>query len=347
MVSSSTSSSETIPLNGFTPAQFLVIAVEIIQELGWEVDYLSDAGLIAFAGQESTDKKIRLTLKINRFTAKMSSLCTDPENQNIIEGQKAILEFMLSLFSARHTHPAGELKKRYEALQPSFSPPDKSKLHYDSSSFDEALGEFISLFTPREGYFITPLLLGINTAFFIVALITAQLFKLDSHYIISLGANSRTPTLNGEPWRLLSNVFLHWDIVHLFTNMLALYFIGSALEPYLKKGRFAVVYLLLGVLASVTSLWWHVKAVSAGASGAIFGLYGIFLALLTTNLLEPAQRKSLLPGMILFIGYNLLGGTRENIDSAAHIGGFIGGVIVGFFLYPGLKSRRTNAGEPQ
>jgi rhomboid protease GluP len=129
--------------------------------------------------------------------------------------------------------------------------------------------------------------------------------------------------------------------------MLALYFIGSALEPYLKKGRFAVVYLLLGVLASVTSLWWHVKAVSAGASGAIFGLYGIFLALLTTNLLEPAQRKSLLPGMILFIGYNLLGGTRENIDSAAHIGGFIGGVIVGFFLYPRLKSRRTNAGEPQ
>jgi rhomboid protease GluP len=186
----------------------------------------------------------------------------------------------------------------------------KANLIKAPSPFDEAWNEFVSVFTPREGYFITPLLLVINTAFFVVALVAARLFELDRHYIISLGANSRAATLNGEPWRLLSNVFLHWDIVHLFTNMLALYFIGSALEPYLKKGRFAVVYLLLGVLASVTSLWWHVKAVSAGASGAIFGLYGVFLALLTTNLLRARTAKSLLPGMILFIGYNLLGWTE-------------------------------------
>jgi rhomboid protease GluP len=120
-------------------------------------------------------------------------------------------------------------------------------------------------------------------------------------------------------------------------NMLALYFVGAALEPYLNRVKFTVVYLLVGIIASVTSLWWHVQAISAGASGAVFGLYGIFLALLTTNLLEPGLRKSLLPGMLLFIGYGLLSGMKENIDNAAHIGGLISGIVMGFCLYPWLK----------
>jgi rhomboid protease GluP len=266
-------------------------------------------------------------------------MCTDPENQNKIEGQNAILAFVLSFYGSIHTFAAGELQRRYEALQPYFSPPDKTKLDQGFSSFDEAWSEIVSIFTPREGYFITPLLLLINSAVFIVALVAARLLGLDYNSVITLGANSRAATLNGEPWRLVSSVFLHWNFVHLFTNMVALYFIGSALEHYLKKGRLVVVYLVLGVLASVTSLLWNTKAVSAGASGAIFGLYGVFLALLTTNLLEPVQRKTLLPGMMLFIGFNLLGGREENIDSAAHIGGFISGVVIGYFLYLWLKAR--------
>ena len=65
--------------------------------------------------------------------------------------------------------------------------------------------------------------------------------------------------------------------------------------------------------------------VSAGASGAIFGIYGVFLALLLTNIIDVVQRKALLLSIGVFVAYNLLNGLREGIDNAAHVGGLAAG----------------------
>ncbi len=82
---------------------------------------------------------------------------------------------------------------------------------------------------------------------------------------------------------------------------------------------------------------WHPLIISAGASGAIFGLYGVFLAMLTTNLIEKTARKALLTSIVIFVGYNLLNGLKGGIDNAAHLGGLLGGLIIGYAFIPSLK----------
>jgi rhomboid protease GluP len=121
--------------------------------------------------------------------------------------------------------------------------------------------------------------------------------------------------------------------------MYALWYIGLQLEPVLGRWPFLVAYLLAGVVASTNSLWWHELTASAGASGAIFGMYGLFLALLTTNLFHKNVRQPLLASMAVFVGYNLLSGTQEGIDNAAHLGGLIGGLVLGFAYLPSLRDK--------
>jgi len=159
----------------------------------------------------------------------------------------------------------------------------------------------------------------------------------DSESLINWGANFRPSTLNGEWWRLITNCFLHIGVLHLLMNMYALIYIGLLLEPHLDKIRFTAAYLLTGISASVTSLWWHDLRISAGASGAIFGMYGVFLALLTTNRIEKTARKALLASIVIFVAYNLMNGVKGGIHNAAHIGGLVSGLVIGYAYFPGMK----------
>ncbi|MVM40287.1 rhomboid family intramembrane serine protease [Spirosoma sp. HMF3257] len=136
-----------------------------------------------------------------------------------------------------------------------------------------------------------------------------------------MGANYSPLTLGGQPWRLLSSCFLHIGILHLVFNMYALVQIGPILEPLLGTRQFTIAYLTAGLMGSVVSLWWHDVLLGAGASGAIFGMYGVFLALLTTNWLDATVRRELLKSILTFVGFNLFIGMQSHIDNAAHIGG--------------------------
>ncbi|HOZ68197.1 MAG TPA: rhomboid family intramembrane serine protease [Chitinophagaceae bacterium] len=205
------------------------------------------------------------------------------------------------------------------------------------------VNDFISLFKPAEGYFFTPVLLILNILVFVLMAVTGvSILDPDGASLVKWGANFRPVTLDGEWWRLITCCFLHIGIIHLLMNMYALMYIGVLLEPLLGKTRFIVAYLLAGLLASLTSLWWHDFTISAGASGAIFGMYGVFLALLTTNLIEKSARTSLLSSIGLFVGYNLLYGLKGGIDNAAHIGGLVSGLVIGYALIPSLKNPGNN-----
>jgi rhomboid protease GluP len=120
-------------------------------------------------------------------------------------------------------------------------------------------------------------------------------------------------------------------------NMFALYFIGFMLEPYLGKLRFVTAYLITGICAAIVSLWWHNFGIGAGASGAIFGMYGVFLALLTTAYINEKVRYEFLSSISIFIIYNLVAAKSEAVDNAAHIGGLVAGIITGYALLPSLK----------
>ena len=139
----------------------------------------------------------------------------------------------------------------------------------------------------------TTVIIGINVGMFIIMAVRGvDIIAPDVQSLIEWGADYRLITLDGEPWRLFTSLFIHIGIIHLLLNMYSLLYIGSLLEAYIGSARFAGVYIACGVLASLTSIAIHDTDVSAGASGAIFGMFGLFLALLLTKTIETEESKN-------------------------------------------------------
>lgn len=207
-----------------------------------------------------------------------------------------------------------------------------------STREDSVLG----LLLPQKAYFITPVIIDLNLLVFMVMVFYGLgLVSFNAADLITWGANYKPVTTNGQWWRLVSGIFLHGGLMHLLANMVGLIFVGIFLEPLLGRTKYAVIYVVTGIIASITSLWWHSASVSVGASGAIFGLYGVFLALLLVKVFPKEVSKAFLVSTVIFVGYNLVMGLTGGIDNAAHIGGLVSGFIIGLFLSPKLKGNVT------
>jgi len=206
---------------------------------------------------------------------------------------------------------------------------------------DKEAQRFIGLLKPKEKFYITPILIYLNVFVFLIMVFDGLGFiSFKTQDLLRWGANYRPLTANGEWWRLLTGTFLHGGLMHLIANMYGLLFVGIFLEPLLGRKKYLIAYLLTGILASCASLWWYDATVSVGASGAIFGLYGLFLALLLTKVFPPNFSKAFLASTLVFIGFNLfIGMTTGGIDNAAHIGGLSSGFIIGLILYPTLNKQ--------
>lgn len=204
----------------------------------------------------------------------------------------------------------------------------------------------LALLLPQKSFLVTPILMYLNIGIFILMVASGvNAMEPTSESLLAWGANFRPSTLGGELWRLFTSCFLHIGFFHLAMNMYALWYIGILLEPLLGSFKFALAYLLTGIFSSVASLWWNDLVVSAGASGAIFGMYGVFLSMLTTNLIPKAERKQLLTSIGIFIVYNLIYGLKGGVDNAAHIGGLVSGCILGYTFYPGLRWKENKTAD--
>ena len=142
---------------------------------------------------------------------------------------------------------------------------------------------------------------------------------------------------HGEPYRLITGIFLHANIVHILFNMYALYIIGMQLESFLGKGKFLAVYLLSGLAGSMLSIFMS-TGFSVGASGAIFGLLGslLYFGYHYRVYLDTVIKSQIIPLIVI----NLLIGLMPGIDNWAHIGGLIGGVLATMAV--GVKYKSTN-----
>lgn len=193
-----------------------------------------------------------------------------------------------------------------------------------------------------KSYPVTTSLISINVLIFLAMCISGvSTFEPSVTDIIHWGGNMRIYTFCGDWWRLITNVFEHIGLFHIALNMIALFQLGFFLEKMVGWRAYLAVYLSTGVLASLVSLWWAGYRVSAGASGAIFGLFGFFLALLLTNLIEKSVRMALLKSVGLIIVLNLGFGMQGNIDNAAHIGGLLSGIVFGFLIYLFIIQRKS------
>lgn len=153
-------------------------------------------------------------------------------------------------------------------------------------------------------------------------------------FMLASGANFYPLTFNGQLWRLLTCIFLHFNISHLITNMLSLFAIGCIIETAFGTCRYLIIYLLSGLSASLVSAVFHMirgaAAVSAGASGAVFGLSGalICLAVFKKTARYGVDARRVPFAVLLSVALS----SASNVDNSAHIGGLIAGFIVSLIL---------------
>jgi membrane associated rhomboid family serine protease len=203
--------------------------------------------------------------------------------------------------------------------------------------------EILSFFTPKPGFFVTPIIMYLNIGVFLLMVIMGLGFlTFTGADLLEWGANYGPSTKDGQWWRLLTSTFLHGGFVHLFANGVGLLFVGIFLEPIMGRNKYVLTYLSSGILASISSLLWYNATVSVGASGAIFGLEGALLAFMLTKVFPPEFSKAMMTSTLIFIGYNLLMGLTGGVDNAAHIGGLLSGFIIGLILSPGIKKEIQN-----
>ena len=190
---------------------------------------------------------------------------------------------------------------------------------------------------------VTYILIGINVLMFILMYIFGKGSE-DINTLINFGANYSVLTKNGEVFRLLSSAFLHIGIIHLLCNMYSLHILGPTIEHFFGKTKFLIIYLFSAIIGSLfTLVFQSSQAVSAGASGAIFGLLGslLYFGFSYRGYVGNKIINQIIPVILinLFIGF-----TMPGISNSAHIGGLIGGLCISYMLgdVDESKSRKIN-----
>ena len=184
---------------------------------------------------------------------------------------------------------------------------------------------------------VTLLLIGANLLIFGLMLGNgAGLWHAQNSIQLAWGANFGPATQDGQWWRLGSALFLHFGLIHLTMNLWALWDGGQLVERMFGHLRFIIIYLASGLCGNLLSLVIQGnEAVSGGASGAIFGVYGALLVFVwrERQQLNPGEFRWLFWGGLGFSAVSItLGLVIPGIDNSAHIGGLIAGCLLGMLF---------------
>lgn len=190
---------------------------------------------------------------------------------------------------------------------------------------------------------VTAALFAANMAGFLLLVSTTSARSIlapSAQMLIDMGANYGPLSLGGEPWRILSNTFLHASIFHLAVNLYVLFNLGPSAEKLLGSRRMLALYLISALTGSLSSLFWNPFQTSAGASGALFGLFGCFVeeavfssGVSLKEVLRPA-RVLLIIAVVISCVY---GAFIPGVDNAAHLGGFLAGALLSAFFRRDLR----------
>jgi len=207
--------------------------------------------------------------------------------------------------------------------------------HYNNgNSFNEGYDSQIRPSGPRRRIRLSYIIIAVNILMWLFTELYSKLSGADGNLIF--GAKFNPLIMSGEYWRLITPMFLHGGIVHIFFNSYSLYAIGPAVEDLFGKAKFAVIYFIAGIMGNIASFAFSTH-VSVGASGAIFGLLGALVYLLRKD--RRIFKTSFGTGIVITILYNLIYGfMNEGIDNFAHIGGLIGGFAAAMVV--GLAGER-------
>ncbi|MFF8191513.1 rhomboid family intramembrane serine protease [Streptomyces bobili] len=190
-----------------------------------------------------------------------------------------------------------------------------------------------------DPHLVTKILVGLCVAVFVVQMAAGDRFTdrfslLGLAYVPELG--SVQGVADGQPYRLLTSMFLHLDYFHILSNMLSLWFIGRYVEEALGRTRYLALYLLSGLSGGALAyLLNEPNAPSLGASGAILGVFGALAVLMRQ------QRYDMRPIVAMLVITLIITFGWSNISWEAHVGGFVGGAVIGLAMVHAPRSRRA------
>ncbi|NLC70430.1 MAG: rhomboid family intramembrane serine protease [Desulfuromonadaceae bacterium] len=156
-------------------------------------------------------------------------------------------------------------------------------------------------------------------------------FSPPTNLLVHMGAQFWPLALErGELWRCISYAFTHAGIIHLGFNMTVLYQVGTLVEGEIGRSRFLTLYTVTALTATFAGYLWHPFTPVVGASGSLFGLIG-FAAVFYHRLGIPAaiQRRNM---MLQWAAFAFLFGLMVGADNAGHLGGALGGMVLGWFM---------------
>ncbi|SEQ84696.1 rhomboid family intramembrane serine protease [Pedobacter rhizosphaerae] len=341
-----------IPLAGFPADQYLIVAQQAIKNLGWSLSHLSESGLIAYTKISFQSYSEEISVRIHGDFAVVKSECVGIQMLfNDYGKNEANLAKFFHEFEYVEFHLKEIWEDRLTVFHQQIADQDKNYFEKAPLATKDKIRNVLYLFFPQKGYTVTPILVLLNTFYFIITfLISAYLMRnfiltqgnaVDYGSIqqeakklaLGLGVNHRNMVLDGQYWRLISYQFIHASISHIFFNMYALVYLGLMIENKLGWKKFLFIYLLSGVCGGLVSLTFHQETIMMGASGAIMGLYGAFIALLVNKSYEKNATKALLISTLFVSALVLINGTMgKRVDNAAHVGGFISGFLLCYIL---------------
>lgn len=204
-------------------------------------------------------------------------------------------------------------------------------------TFEEnRLNEVKNIFSHGKPY-LTYIFIIINAIIFLMMTFSGG--SQDTGVLLDFGAKESYLIMTGEYWRLITPIFLHIGFLHFALNNIALFYLGKLSERIFGSVRFFFIYMIAGIIGNIASFVLAPESVGAGASGAIFGLFGalLYFGLMHKELFLRTIGKDIITIIIINIVFGLL---MPDIDSFAHLGGLFGGFIVAAILsLPGLKRR--------
>lgn len=302
------------------------LAIQAGRQLGWQLQFTTEEGAIFYTQGSPLSYQEEIRIYTAEDKAVISSRC--------------VSEYLYS--QQQNVHNILNFRSTFDVLLNNYLQRTGRMQHVNktiNNDYAINLKEGWGALIPSRKYLVTPVLIYINVFILLIMMLTGiNPISPTATDLRNWGGNFGPMTIDGDYWRLLSYMFLHGGVAHLAGNTFALLYIGLYLEPLLGKRRYLTAYILTGIIAGLASMAMHGHSVSVGASGAIFGLYGVFLSLLVARVITGAQRQTLLRSLLFFIVYSLLMGIQGNTDNAAHVGGLLGGIVIGFAFLKGIKN---------
>lgn len=322
-----------IPFNHLSRLEFLYYAIKACKKINWTIVEISENELLAETHDKNETWNEKITINFENEDGYI--LSTSNGNQVYDRGRnlKNTDLFFEAFNDAKIETPTTTLDQNSVAETINLEKENCSYVTKNEISVTRFYS-FLSIFIPTKGYTITPVLIYINFFIFILMVFSGvSFFYPKTTDIIEWGANYNLLTVENQWWRLLTCLFIHIGFQHLIVNCFALAYVGLLLESYLSRLGFLISYLFCGIFASLTSLYWYDKIISAGASGAIFGMYGILLIVIATRAINKKLNPNTITITIVFVVLNFINSFKEGIDGAAHIGGLIAGIFFGCILF--------------